>query len=179
MDYDLINPVFAKHIQRIIEKLKTSDNLLASPYSGFRSPMEQAKIYSVGRVSPGEIFTVEGITVTAPTLKEYPKWGIITHASPFLSAHQWGLAVDFGWMINGKLHFDPLNKADWQKLYQTASTEYCEDITKFVPGDLGHIQWLAWHTIKNDLDTYKSIYLQTNDMKKVWLELDKHYPIGH
>jgi peptidoglycan L-alanyl-D-glutamate endopeptidase CwlK len=42
--------------------------------SGYRSPQEQAKIYFQGRTTPGKI---------------------VTNAKPGLSAHQYGIAVDF------------------------------------------------------------------------------------
>src|SRR5262249_54378269 len=130
-----------------------------------------------GRGKPGQPFTVAGLTVTAPTLTEHPKWSIISKAPPFTSAHNWGLAVDFGWIINGKKVFDTPDQKVWQTLYSIAQTQNSEDIVKFVPFDKAHIQSKAWHIVKANLEKYKQIYLTGGGITAVYAKLDEEATI--
>ena len=130
---DSLHPAYAKRIMAIMEKLKSHtpslDSWLAS---GYRTPEEQARIYAVGRAKPGQPYTVSGITVKAPTLAEYPRWKFVSNAPPYMSAHQYGLAVGFGWIING-VKKEVADSSYWNTLYVFAQTENATDITKDVP----------------------------------------------
>jgi hypothetical protein len=156
----MLDPNFAERVQAIMNALQDR-GLVSWIVSGLRTPEEQARIYAVGRGEPGKPFSISGLTVTAPLKSEHPEWSIITKAPPFMSAHQWGLAVDFGWIINGKKVFDTPDQNVWKTLYAIAQTQNSEDIAKSVPFDKAHIQSKAWHSIQANIEKYKQIYLQS------------------
>lgn len=60
-------------------------------YCTHRSHNEQADLYKIGRTVKGA-----GVTKTRPMGRK------VTNAKPGQSAHQWGLAIDFVPMKNGK-----------------------------------------------------------------------------
>lgn len=75
---------------------------LPRPYLAYayRSMDEQARLYAVGRVRPGELYVVTGVDgknypVIAPSLKEFPDWRIITNARPGQSLHNYRPALAF------------------------------------------------------------------------------------
>lgn len=171
-DIKLLHSRFQVRIQNIMNKMQA----LGTPVwlvSTLRTPEEQAKLYSVGRGEAGKPFETEGIKIIAPGKREYPNWSIVTKAVPFKSAHNWGIAVDFGWIVNGKSQFDNTPQ-NWKKLYEVCQTEDCEDITSVVAWDKGHIQWKAWDIVQTNLAAYKQSYI-TGGMKTAWEKLDKEY----
>lgn len=98
--------------------------------SGYRTPEYQSELYAQGRSLPGSI---------------------VTKADAYHSAHNWRIACDFGFQVGRAVMFDG-PKEWWETLYKSAKAHGCEDITKELSWDKGHIQYgPMWDYIKKDL----------------------------
>jgi hypothetical protein len=139
--------------------------------AGLRTPLEQARLYSVGRGNPEKLYTVGGITITTPALYQYPEWNVLTGNQPFKSPHNWGIAVDYAWVIDGEFTFTAPRNV-WKKLHEVAKKYDAEDITKSISWDKNHIQWREWTTIRKNLNRYKELYFE-GGYEAAWAELDR------
>ena len=85
-DIDLANllPLVRTAIQSVVRELATGAIPLR-PFEAFRSPRRQAQLYAQGRTLPGKI---------------------VTYANAWQSYHQYGLAVDFVFFVDGKWTWD-------------------------------------------------------------------------
>lgn len=168
----LFHPAFKRKSDAIIKDL-LGHGLSTVIASGYRSPEEQARLYAVGRYQPNSNVVISGLKIKVPSKSQYPNWKIVTKAKPFKSAHQWGIACDFAWIVNGKLQYEA-GSSWWKLLYSSAKAHECEDITKSIPWDRGHIQWkIAWSTIKDHMNEFMQLY-QKFSIKECWKRLDKY-----
>lgn len=169
-DLSELHPAMRRKALAIIGDLH-GHGLQACVVSALRGPAEQARIYAVGRGTPGKPYTVSGITITAPTRSQYPRWAIVTRAKPFASPHQWGVAVDFAWLVNGRIQYEA--PAGWWRLLDSAAEAHdCERIVKAVPWDKGHVQWMSWHIIKKHMKHCQQLWSR-GGLRQVWAWLDE------
>lgn len=90
----------------------------------YRSPSEQADLYAQGRTKPGKI---------------------VTNAQPGESAHNYGLALDFVPLINGKPDWS--GKGDvWNKALELAMAQGMESLAKSKFPELAHLQEPLWRS---------------------------------
>ena len=80
-----LHQVYAKYYDSLCDLLPEC----WQPISSFRSPDEQAKLYAQGRTEPGVI---------------------VTYAKPGLSFHNYGIASDWDYFVDGK--YSPLTAED-------------------------------------------------------------------
>jgi peptidoglycan LD-endopeptidase CwlK len=83
-DLSLLHPIFRACINEVLIQL-SQDGLPFAVFEGFRSPQRQTYLYGQGRSRPGKI---------------------ITNAEPWTSYHQFGLAADFAFLVDGKWAWD-------------------------------------------------------------------------
>lgn len=87
-----LNALFQPLFDKLCVALVQGEQKYWAPCSGLRSLEQQAALYAQGRTSPGLI---------------------VTKAPPGLSAHNWGLAVDFAYFDPSFQGQEPWDKADW------------------------------------------------------------------
>jgi peptidoglycan L-alanyl-D-glutamate endopeptidase CwlK len=118
---EALHPVMLLPVQRLLDELVRINNPLRI-FEGWRSPERQARLFRDARK--------------------------VTRAKPWLSAHQYGLAVDFvlplgkgyGWTWN-------VPPAHWQQLREAAVS-----VGLVVPSpgwDPGHVQHPFWDEVRN------------------------------
>lgn len=97
-DPALLHPVFRAKVQALLEQL-AQEQIPFRLFEAFRFPERQADLYAQGRTKPG---------------------GIVTHALPWRSYHQFGLAGDFVLYENGVWSWDTagVRRAWWDRLHQ-------------------------------------------------------------
>lgn len=101
-----------------------AESLEVLVYCTYRSHNEQADLYKIGRTVKGA-----GVTKTRPMGRK------VTNAKPGQSAHQWGLAIDFVPMKNGKLLWGDTKRYDHAiKLAEARGMESLR------PYELAHLQ---------------------------------------
>jgi peptidoglycan L-alanyl-D-glutamate endopeptidase CwlK len=83
-------------------------------FEGFRSPQRQQFLYDQGRTRPG---------------------GIVTHAGPWSSIHQYGLAADFVLFENGSWSWDSsgAKRSWWNRLHELARVNGLEPLSWEAP----------------------------------------------
>lgn len=99
-DLDLLHPVVRDSVRKI-EKALNDEGIPFKVFEAFRFPERQADLYAKGR--------------TEPDTK------IVTYARPWSSYHQYGLAVDFVLIENGKWSWDdstPEKKKWWRRMHE-------------------------------------------------------------
>jgi len=90
-----LTPTFRALIQQLV-KCGNDGGFDVQISCGYRSPEVQATLYGQGRTKPGKI---------------------VTNARPWRSLHQYRIAVDLFFMIDGKADFTPSN---YKKLWELA-----------------------------------------------------------
>jgi hypothetical protein len=78
-DPERLHPIFREKARELLDRL-TAEGIPFRLFEGFRSPERQQYLYAQGRTRPGPI---------------------VTHARPWTSYHQYGLAGDFVLFENG------------------------------------------------------------------------------
>ena len=97
-DVSLLHPTFRIAISKVIDVL-TSESMPFRIFEGFRYPERQAELFSQGRTKPGNI---------------------VTHAEPWRSYHQFGLAADLVLYIDGKWSWstEKAYKPMWKRMHE-------------------------------------------------------------
>lgn len=107
-----LSPGFAAALEKLIQKC-LSHGATMVPYTGLRTPWEQAKLWRRSRSSTmanakiaqlrndGAEFLAQVIEDVGPQ----PTGDEVTKAIPGYSWHQWGEAVDSYWEVNGKANW--------------------------------------------------------------------------
>lgn len=88
-DWRHLHPAFRAHAEDLAAKARV---LGLQMYEGARSPQRQAILYAKGRTAEGKI---------------------VTHAEPFESFHNYGLAADFVFVVNGRWTWEEPRKGLW------------------------------------------------------------------
>jgi len=149
ISFSSLNHEFADLCLTLITKC-ANEGILLRPYSGVRSPSEQAKLWRQGR-EIGEIETA------ARKLKDYnapylasclltvgPQKGArVTNALPGESWHQWGEALDFFVLDENN---DPITDGHNSKYFQFAKVALSLGLTSgayWTTPDPGHVQLRA------------------------------------
>ncbi len=101
------------------------DGIPLSLYEGARSPARQAELYDVGR---------------DPAKAHYGR--TVTRAKPYGSAHQYGLAVDLVFWVNGAWTWQEPRRGQWDRMQTLAHREGLVTLSFERP----HLQLPAWNT---------------------------------
>jgi len=101
-DTDLANlhPMVRTAIHNVIDELAKA-KIPLRPFEAFRSPRRQAQLYAQGRTLPGKI---------------------VTYAKAWQSYHQYGLAVDFVFFVDGSWTWDEPKKGMWDQFHTIGQT---------------------------------------------------------
>lgn len=98
-DLSLLHPVVREAVIKT-EKTLNDEGIPFKVFEAFRFPERQADLFAQGRTKPGKI---------------------VTHAPPWRSYHQYGLAVDFVLFENGKWSWDDSTaekKKWWERMHE-------------------------------------------------------------
>lgn len=98
-DLNFLHPVVREAVKKIEDELN-QEGIPFKVFEAFRYPERQADLFAQGRTKPGKI---------------------VTHAKPWHSYHQYGLAVDFVLLENGKWSWDDSTaekKSWWKKMHE-------------------------------------------------------------
>lgn len=98
-DLNLLHPVVREAVIKV-EKSLNDEGIPFKVFEAFRFPERQADLFAKGRTKPGKI---------------------VTHAKPWHSYHQYGLAVDFVLFEDGKWSWDDNTsekKKWWKRLHE-------------------------------------------------------------
>lgn len=131
MIYDGLVPEFRDRLD-VLEKNCATEGVIMRPYFGLRDPVTQAKLWRQSRshdqvvhaeqrlVDEAAPFLAECLTKAGPQ----PNGPWKTNALPGQSWHQWGEAMDYVWMVDGKecwtVSSDPKNGYRVLARYATA-----------------------------------------------------------
>lgn len=99
VDETLLHPVFRTKLQAVKSALAAA-KIPLFVFEAFRSPVRQAALFAQGRTKPGPI---------------------VTHAEPWKSYHQYGLAVDLVFGGPGKWTWDEPKKGMWKEMHKIAN----------------------------------------------------------
>ncbi|MDW8258599.1 MAG: M15 family metallopeptidase [Gammaproteobacteria bacterium] len=113
-------------------------------YCTLRSFEEQAREYAKGRTTPGLPCTHAGKTRVIGTCEQHPLGLIVTKAKPGQSAHQYGLALDFVPLQNGRAQWQ--NAAAYGLAIQLAEARGLQSLRPF---ESAHLQHPNWKSIAN------------------------------
>ena len=98
-----LHPNFAVRVEQLLDFAQRVKNMPIELYEGWRSPDRQALLYAKGRAAgvgePGHHVTFE---------------------RAWQSSHQYGMAGDFVWFLDGKWSWEPPAGHSWQELYEIA-----------------------------------------------------------
>lgn len=98
-DLSLLHPVFREAVIKV-EMILNAEGIPFKIFEAFRFPERQQDLFAQGRTKPG---------------------GIVTHAKPWYSYHQYGLAVDFVLFEDGKWSWDDRTaekKKWWKRMHE-------------------------------------------------------------
>lgn len=117
-----LNPEFAAKLT-LFEKKLAANGIKVMLTCGYRSIEEQERLYAQGRTKPGKK---------------------VTNARGGDSWHNWGLAADYAFIINGKVTWD----GPWTtfgKIARECGLEWGGDFKSIV--DRPHVQWTKGKTL--------------------------------
>lgn len=117
-----LNPEFAAKLTLFEKKLATS-GIKVILTAGYRSIVEQNALYAQGRTKPGKK---------------------VTNARGGDSWHNYGLAADYAFIINGKVTWDG-PWATFGKIARSCELEWGGDFRSIV--DRPHVQWTQGKTL--------------------------------
>lgn len=117
-----LNPEFAARLT-LFEKKLAANGIKVILTAGFRSIAEQNDLYAKGRTKPGKK---------------------VTNARGGDSWHNWGLAADYVFVINGKVTWDG-PWATFGKIARECGLEWGGDFKSIV--DRPHVQWTQGKTL--------------------------------
>ena len=101
------------------------------PISGFRSIPEQARLYAQGRTVPGPI---------------------VTKAPPGLSFHNYGLATDWDYFVDGDYKALPANDVLWEDYFDACDTIGLRCLHWEKPHNEAPVQ-VSIHDLKREFET--------------------------
>lgn len=114
-DRDLLHlhPAFRTKVLALHKQL-AAEGLPFQIFEGFRAPQRQQYLFDQGRTRPGPV---------------------VTHARPWSSAHQYGLAADFVLFENDRWSWDTAGKRQrwWQRLHALGREQGLEPLTFEMP----------------------------------------------
>jgi peptidoglycan LD-endopeptidase CwlK len=163
-----LDPAFAAVVRQVLADCQTK-GITMRPNSAARSPWEQARLWRQSRATEqiraaGKQMKDEGAPWLANVLAEVgPQHGAhVTNALPGKSAHQYRLAVDCFWLLNGEAEWENLTG---YRIYATAAKERGLSAgmfwTSFV--DPPHLQ----HDSMDDLSSRSWAMLEA-EMVRIW-----------
>jgi len=117
-----LNPEFAAKLT-LFEKKLAANGIKVMLTCGYRSIEEQNRLYDQGRTKPGKK---------------------VTNARGGYSWHNWGLAADYVFIINGKVTWDG-PWATFGKIARESGLEWGGDFKSIV--DRPHVQWTQGKTL--------------------------------
>jgi len=117
-----LNAEFAAKLT-LFEKKLAANGIKVMLTCGYRSIEEQNRLYAVGRTKPGKK---------------------VTNARGGYSWHNWGLAADYVFIINGKVTWDG-PWATFGKIARECGLEWGGDFKSIV--DRPHVQWTHGKTL--------------------------------
>jgi len=117
-----LNPEFASKLL-LFEKKLAQNGIKVMLTCGYRSVEEQDRLYAQGRTKPGKK---------------------VTNARGGYSWHNWGLAADYVFIINGKVTWDG-PWAMFGKIARECGLEWGGDFKSIV--DRPHVQWTGGKTL--------------------------------
>lgn len=138
MDYHIYPPLESK-IGALILAAK-SQGLIVDIFQGYRSWDDQDALYAKGRTKPGKI---------------------VTQAKGGQSWHNFGLAADVVFKVNGKWSWD--DSLPWDKLGEIGKTLGLEWGGDWGSKDLDHFQWKMNFALADARTFY-----QHGGLKEVW-----------
>jgi len=110
-DMTLLRKPFREQVEALLGML-AKENIPLAVYETVRSPLRQSLLYAVGRV------------------ETEPHFGrTITRARPYESAHQFGLAVDLVFRINGKWTWEEPEWGLWDRMQELAKAAELETLS--------------------------------------------------
>jgi len=121
--YDRLDPEFRAKLA-VFEKKLALSGIRAKMVFGYRSKEEQNRLYAQGRTTPGKI---------------------VTNARGGYSWHNYGLAADYAFIVNGQLTWDGPWKV-FGRIARESGLEWGGDWKTFP--DRPHVQWCKGRTLK-------------------------------
>ncbi len=112
-DLSHLHPIFRTKVFRLQKQLAAED-LPFQIFEGCRSPQRQQYLFDQGRTRPGPV---------------------VTHARPWTSAHQYGLAADFVLFENNRWSWDTSGRRQgwWQRLHALGREQGLEPLSFELP----------------------------------------------
>lgn len=142
---ELLDPDFRRRVERVQVRVSEA-GLPLLVYETIRSPNRQAELYARGRGDPDSV--------------DFGRRA--TNAKPYQSAHQYGLAVDFVFQLDGKWTWEPPHPEDWDLFHIIARGEGLVPLTSEKPhvqsrsfivgmrgGPLDEVGWAQWLRRRN------------------------------
>jgi len=117
-----LNPEFAKKLE-LFEKRLAQNGIKVMLTCGYRSIAEQNRLYAIGRTKPGKR---------------------VTNARGGESWHNYGLAADYAFVINGKVTWNG-PWATFGKIARECGLEWGGDFKSII--DRPHVQWTKGKTL--------------------------------
>jgi peptidoglycan LD-endopeptidase CwlK len=144
----LLDPEFRHRLERVLDQVEAT-GLKLRLFETIRSPGRQMALYSRGRDPEAADF---GRTVTK--------------ARAYQSAHQYGLAADLVFYVNGEWTWSPPNPGDWDVFHGIARVEGLVPLSfekphvqiqefdwkKLERGPDHEAGWLQWLRVRNGPD---------------------------
>lgn len=137
---DLLRPDFGERLGALLAACH-DEGLPLKVFESIRSPARQSHLYEIGR---------------DPSAADYGR--TVTHARAYESAHQYGLAADLVFYVDGKWTWDAPLKGQWAELGDLALLNGLETLSferphvplatfnlrVMTPGPLGTAEWMEW-----------------------------------
>jgi peptidoglycan L-alanyl-D-glutamate endopeptidase CwlK len=122
-DLTQLVPEFRERVDELVARCQ-SEGYEMRPYTAVRTPMEQARLWRQSRTKAEiDAMTAHLLGNNAPYLAKVltdagPQHGSrVTDATPGLSWHQWGEAVDCFWVLNGQAEWSTKRLANGRNGY--------------------------------------------------------------
>lgn len=103
-ELDHLHPDFAVRVEQLLDYAQRVKNMPIELFEGYRAPERQALLYAKGRVA--------GVGVPGHH---------VTFERAWQSNHQYGMAGDFVWFLNGKWSWDAPEGHTWEELWEVAT----------------------------------------------------------
>ncbi len=99
-DMALLHPAFRDALGKTLAKL-AAEKIPLLVFEAYRTPARQAHLFGQGRTRPGNI---------------------VTYAEPWSSYHQYGLASDLVFKVNGNWTWEEPKKGMWTRFHEIAAS---------------------------------------------------------
>lgn len=166
---DVLEPEFKSRALELLTKLRKDHGIIMVPYQTRRTPHEQAIFWRQSRpknliVKAIKMLRASGAPFLARTLETVgPRSGPhVTNALPGESWHQWNMALDCYWELNGKAIWSTATRSNGVNGYKI----YAREASKFGLTSLGaKFRWDWNHVQLPQADSPLSF--------KSWAQIDK------